>query len=197
MPVYITPYYNSEGPEINVGTHSKDLAAATAESIIDLSAKMKADWETLSVATMYVMSIRLYDLGRKNDAVYWFYSAQFRMRLLRSLLSDDSIGEIGSEGFELIHAHKAFHQLAGEYINGYGFGDLHTLEETVRLVKSENGHPPKFKTIYPDLQFIDEQSWPGKNKEVSDAIDFLLDYISNNADDIKAKRKANGIEGKY
>ena len=55
----------------------------------------------------------------------------------------------------------------------------------------------QLKTIYPKLAFIADDSWPAKNKEIAAGLDGLLDYIVNNADEIKAIRKENEIEGKY
>lgn len=197
IPIYVTPYYNSQGPEVSVGAYSGELTTATAASIAELAKKMKAEWATLPVETMYVMSIRLYDLGLKKESVYWFYSAQVRALLFKSLLSEESIGGIGNEGFERIQAYSAFHRLAGEYINGYAFGELQSLQESIRLVKAENETPPDLAIIYPDLDFIDRGSWPDKTREVAADLDKLLDYIANNAEEIQETRKKNGIEGKY
>jgi len=197
IPIYITPFYNSEGPQVDVGAHSEELAKATVESIGKVISKLKEELATLPIETMFVASIRLYDLGRKDDAVYWFHSAMYRTRLLRAVLAPDSIGSIGSPAFELIQASSAFHQLAGEYINGYAFGELKKLEETIRLIRSENEQPPRLKTIYPAFDFIAEDLWLTKNSEVSQTLDKLLDYVTNHADEIKAARMLNGIEGKY
>ena len=197
MPIYVTPYYNSKGPQIKVGKYSKELASATNASIVELAKKMKSDWETLPVETMYVMSIRLYDLGHKDDAVHWFYSAQVRSRLFQSVLPKEALGGIGSEGFERVHAQNSFYKLAGTYINGYGFGDLKKFQKTIRLVKSENKKLPKLSTIYPKLKFIDKKSWPEKSEKIMAGLDKLLDFTVKNAEEIKTKRKENGIEGKY
>ena len=197
MPIYITPYYNVEGLQIDAGPYSDEMASATEDSIVELATKMKADWAVLSVEAMYVLSIRLYDLGHKDDSVYWFYSSQFRARLLRSALKEDSIGSMGSEGFERIQAHGSFQQLAGQYINGYGFGELDKLQKTIREVISESATIPQFRTIYPKLEFCDSELWPDKSKEIGTGLKKLLDHIESNAEEIKAARKKNGIEGKY
>lgn len=197
IPIYITPFYSSEGPQVNVGPYSHELAGATAETIRELAKKMKADRATLPIETMYVMSIRLYDLGHKQEAVYWFYSAYYRDRLLRALLSKESIGGIGDEAFERGQAGNSFHRLAGEYINGYAFGDLPSLQESLRRVMTENETPPDLKAIYPNLEFIDRESWPEQNSEVAAGLHQLLNYIANNPKEIHEMRKKNGIEGKY
>ena len=78
---------------------------------------------------MYVAAIRLYDLGHKDEAVYWFYTAQYRARVFTSILDKENVGTIGSEAFELKQAYASFNQLAGEYINGYAFGELPKLKK--------------------------------------------------------------------
>jgi hypothetical protein len=123
MPVYITPFYESEGLKITVGEHSQTLANADAKSIREIAGALKKEKDKLRAEVMYVTAIRLYDLGHKDEAVYWFYTAQYRARLFTTLLDNEKIGTIGDEAFELKHAYNAFNQLAGIYINGYGFGD--------------------------------------------------------------------------
>lgn len=197
MPIYVTPYYNSEGPKIEVGRFSKELTAATSESIQKLAAKMQKEWQNLSVETMYVLSIRLYDLGLKDYAVYWFYAAQMRSKIFRSALEPDSIGGIGSEAFERMHAHNSFHQLAGTYINGYGFGELAKLQATILQVKSDSKKLPPLKKIYPNVAFIDKNLWADHQQKIVAGLDGLLKHINDNKFDIKEQRKKNGIEGKY
>ena len=197
MPIYITPYYNSDPLQVKVGPHSEALTLATAASAGELAAQLKQERATLPIETMYVLAIRLYDLGLKDEAVYWFYTAQFRARLLSALLPAGTPARIGNEGFERVQAHRSFHQLAGTYINGYAFGQLEQLEKTLRQVKSESEQLPPFKTIYPQLELIEEERWAEKNQEVASGFDKLLEYIVDNAEEIKAIRKQRGMEGKY
>lgn len=197
IPIYVTPYYNSQGPRIEVGEYSEDLARLTAENADDLAARMKENWATLPVEAMYVMSIRLYDVGRKDDAVYWYYSAQFRSKLFRSVLAEESVGGVGSAPFEISQAQVSFQMLAGQFINGYAFGDLPKLQATIRRVLTESESIPRFEEMYSNQQLIDEKAWPKKREEVAAGLKKLLDHIENNADEIKQMRKENGIEGKY
>lgn len=197
MPIYVTPYYNSDPLQVNVGRYSQELTSATAASAGELAAKLKQEWATLPVETMYVLAIRLYDLGLKDESVYWFYTAQFRARLLSALLPADTPARIGNEGFERVQAHRSFHQLAGTYINGYAFGQLEQLEKTLRQVKSESEQLPPFTTIYPQLELIEKELWAEKNQQEAAGFDKLLDYIVDNAEEIKAIRKQRGMEGKY
>src|ERR1044071_3883982 len=122
--VYVTPYYNSKGPEISVGRFSAGLRSANENEFVATIAQMKRDWDRLTFPELYVGAIRLYDLGYRKEAVYWFYSAQYRGRQFGVLLDQGKMGSIGRPGFELLHAQNAFYQLVGPYINGYAFGDI-------------------------------------------------------------------------
>lgn len=197
MPIYVTPYYDSDGLKISIGENSKKLAGADAKTILQISADLKKEKEKLRAEVMYVAAIRLYDLGHKDEAVYWFHSARYRARVFSSILDKEKIGSIGSEAFELKQAYVAFSQLAGEYINGYAGGDLPKLEKTLEKVMEEGKSLPKFTTIYPNVNFAPEESWAEKNKEVSKGVSGFIEHIKTNADSIKEYRKKNGIEGKY
>ncbi|MDY0169224.1 MAG: hypothetical protein RBS80_21960 [Thermoguttaceae bacterium] len=94
MPIYVTPFYNSEGPQVAVGKHSDDLARANADTIEEMVAAMKAEWDELRPEAMCVAAIRLFDLGLKDEAVYWFYSAQYRGRLFQALCDPDQVGSM-------------------------------------------------------------------------------------------------------
>jgi hypothetical protein len=90
--VYVTPYYNSKGPAIEVGPFGSGLAAKNEPEFIATIEKMKASWDTLNFAETYVAAIRLYDLGFRKESIYLFYSAQYRGRLFASLIDRDKMG---------------------------------------------------------------------------------------------------------
>ncbi|MBN1908152.1 MAG: hypothetical protein JW818_00300 [Pirellulales bacterium] len=195
IPMCVTPYYNFEGPQINVGAFSKPLSGANAETIKDVVADMKKQWDTLPIEAMYVAAIRLYDLGRKDEAVYWFHAANQRARLFLDVAKTN---EIGSAEWEASQAFGAFHQLAGQWINGYAAGNLDALKTITTTVQSDSVKSvPKFAKIYPALGFIPDKSWVEKNRKAAAYFVELRDYIEKNADEIKAQRKQQGLEGKY
>ena len=41
---------------------------------------MKKEWQRLSFVELYVTAIRLYDAGYRDEATYWFYTAQYKGR---------------------------------------------------------------------------------------------------------------------
>ena len=57
--VYVTPYYNSKGPAIEVGPYSSGLAAKNEPEFVATISKMKKSWDTLNFAETYVAAIRL------------------------------------------------------------------------------------------------------------------------------------------
>jgi KaiC/GvpD/RAD55 family RecA-like ATPase len=156
MPIYITPFYDSKGLKVSVGDTSKKLASADAKTILEVSSELKKERDKLRAEVMYVAAIRLYDLGHKDEAVYWFYTAQYRARVFTSILDKEKVGNIGSEAFELKQAYASFNQLAGEYINGYAFGELPKFEKTLLKVVEEGKSLPKFGDVYPKVKFVDE-----------------------------------------
>jgi hypothetical protein len=81
--VYITPYYNSKGPAIDVGPFSSGLAAKNESEFVATIAKMKKSWDTLNFAETYAAAIRLYDLGFRKESICWFYSASIAGVFLR------------------------------------------------------------------------------------------------------------------
>src|SRR5205823_11996265 len=148
--VYVTPYYNSKGPEVKGGRFSSGLASAKDDEFLATIAEMRKDWDRLTFPELYVAAIRLYDLSYRKEAVYWFYSAQYRGRQFGLLLDQSKMGSIGSVGFELLHAQNAFFQLVGPYINGYAFGDTNGLAKVVERVQKEGRRIPDLQTIYPN-----------------------------------------------
>ncbi len=52
MPIYITPYYNSDPLQVRVGPHSEALTSATAASAGELAAQLKQERATLPIETM-------------------------------------------------------------------------------------------------------------------------------------------------
>jgi hypothetical protein len=195
--VYVTPYYNSVGPTIEVGPFSKGLSSGTDAEFVTTVSRMKESWNNLNFPTMYVGAIRLYDRGFRNEAVYWFYSATYRGRLLASLLDQGKVGSIGDPGFELAQAENAFHELVGRYINGYAFGHLDELASIIQRVQKEGKDVPDLNRVYPRVNFKSRSEWEALNKELNEGMGGLLEMIRDQKADIKQQRIENGVEGMF
>src|SRR5215467_1478032 len=195
--VYITPYYNSKGPTIDVGPFSSGLAAKNEAEFAATIAKMKKSWETLNFPEMYVAAIRLYDLGYRKESIYWFYSAQYRGRLFASLIDRDKMGSMGAPGFELFQAQNAFQQLVGPYINGYAFGDIDQLVPIIERVQKEGKTVPDLTKIYPRVTFKPKSEWDGANNRLNEGLTKLLITLKNEKASIKQQRIEHGMEAKF
>jgi hypothetical protein len=195
--VYVTPYYNSKGPSIEVGPFSNGLAAKNQPEFVATIEKMKKSWETLNFAETYVAAIRLYDLGFRKESIYWFYSAQYRGRLFAGLIDRDKMGSIGDPGFELYQAQNAFQQLVGPYINGYAFGDIDRLVPIIERVQREGKTVPDLTKIYPRVAFKPKSEWDEANKGLNDGLTKLITTLKNEKASIKQQRVEHGMESKF
>src|SRR5437588_10068174 len=70
---YITPYYDSKGPEVKVGRFSSGLASAKEDDFLVTIAQRKKDWERLTFPERYVAAFRLCDMGSLQESVKWSY----------------------------------------------------------------------------------------------------------------------------
>jgi hypothetical protein len=195
--VYITPYYNSKGPDINAGPFSKGLSAGAEPEFVATIAKMKQAWNSLRFPEMYVATIRLYDLGYRNEAIYWFYSAQYRGRLFALLVDQEKMGSMGSPGFELVQAANAFQQLVGPYINGYAFSDIDHLIHVVEQVQNENRTVPDLEKIYPGITFKQRSEWDAGNNGLNEGLSKFLTMLKDQKATFKKTRIENGTEAKF
>ena len=195
--VYVTPYYNSKGPEVSVGRFSSGLASAKESDFLTTIAEMKKNWDRLTFPELYVGAIRLYDLGYRKEAVYWFYSAQYRGRQFGVLLDQTKMGSIGSPGFELLHAQNAFYQLVGPYINGYAFEDTDGLAKIVERVQKEGRRIPDLQAAYPNVTFKSKSEWPSANADLANAMNQLISMLKEKKDEIKRQRVERGMEEKF
>ena len=194
---YVTPYYDSKGPAVSVGRFSLGLASAKEDDFLTTIAEMKKDWNRLTFPELYVAAIRLYDLGYRKDAVYWFYSAQYRGRQFGVLLDQTKMGSIGDPGFELLHAQNAFYQLVGTYINGYAFGDMDGLAKIVERVQKEGRQIPDLQAAYPGVAFKSKSEWQSANTKLADGMNQLISMLKEKKDDIKRQRVERGMEPKF
>jgi len=195
--VYITPYYNSKGPVVEVGPFSSGLAAKSEPEFLATISKMKQSWDSLNFPEVYVAATRLYDLGFRKESIYWFYSAQYRGRLLATLIDQEKMGSMGDPGFELLQAQNAFQQLVGPYINGYAFGDIDELIPIIERVQREGKVVPDLTKIYPRVTFRPKSEWDAGNKGLNDGLTKLLTTLKNEKASIKKQRVERGLEAKF
>jgi hypothetical protein len=194
---YVTPYYNSSGPVVKVGKYSAGLATNDRARFVSTIQQMKKQWLQRSFVELYVGAIRLYDLGYRNEATYWFYSAQYAGRQFQALSDPNKLGSIGSPGFELYHAQDAFFQLTGPNINGYAYGNIDAIGPILQKVRSDRRTVPNVKSVYPGVAFIDASKWTQRNAQVQNGLEELAKYLTTQKTQIARQRTQNGTQARF
>lgn len=120
--VFVDPYYRAASDP----TASPDVAVARAfdarlrmndpNKIKEVEAEIRSEPELITPMTLMVLSIRLYDTGFRDEAVFWHYVAKDRMRTIAQIVGGGISGAIA--------ATRDFGATAGQTINGYAFCDL-------------------------------------------------------------------------
>lgn len=123
--IYVNPFYRAgasptDAPEVGTGNpHAPLLASTRKEDIIAARDLILAKPGLVTPMTMMVLAIRLYDVGERDGAVFWFYAAMDRyFTLLEVAEPGASMLVISTE------AMRAFSALAGPFINSYAFCDV-------------------------------------------------------------------------
>lgn len=123
--IYVEPFYHAAPapagtPRVAVGSQFDALLASNRQQDI-LAARdlIVADPGVVTPMTMMVLAIRLYDVGRRDDAVFWFYVAKDRYIVMAGVLDIDN--DLFAQAHEAV---GSFVTLAGPIINGYAFCNL-------------------------------------------------------------------------
>lgn len=194
---YVTPYYNSTGPVVHVGTYSAGLASNNPATVVATATQMKRRWNELDFLELYAGAIRLYDLGYRDEATYWFYSAQYKGRQFAALADPKRLGSIGARGFELYHAQDAFFQLTGPDINGYAFGNIDSLVRVIHKVQSENRTVQNVPAVYPGVAFIPKSQWQQVNAQLNSGLGHLASSLAAQKTEIARQRAQNGTQARF
>jgi hypothetical protein len=194
---YVTPYYNSAGPLIRIGKYSAGLASKKQNEFVATIRAMKKEWKQLSFVELYVGAICLYDAGYRNEATYWFYSAQYKGRQFALLADPKKLGGMGSPGFELSQAQDAFFALVGPDLNGYAFGNVDAVAVIMRRVQSENTTVADLPAIYPGVAFIDKTRWRQKNANLNSGLGTLASSVVAQKDQMRQQRLQNGTDARF
>jgi hypothetical protein len=194
---YVTPYYNSAGPSVHVGLYSAGLATKNQAGLVATIRRMKKQWNDLNFAELYVGAIRLYDFGFRNEATYWFYTAQYRGRQFAALVDATKAGSIGDPGFELLHAQSGFFELVGPNVNGFAFGNVDLLATIVRRVQHENRNVGNLRAMYPGVTFLPASQWPAKNAAIDGGLGDLADQVVSRKSEIARERAQNGTGARF
>jgi hypothetical protein len=123
--IYVQPFYEAartpDGrPLVAVGKQYNDLLSSNRrEDILAARDLIVARPAVVTPMAMMVLAIRLYDVGLRDDAVFWFYAAKERYVVMSEVL--DVKTQTLSQADDAV---RSFASLAGPIINGYAFCDL-------------------------------------------------------------------------
>lgn len=122
--IHVQPYYEAARerggtPRVAVGRSFDALASNRREDILAVRDAIVRDPKLVTPMTMMVLAIRLYDVGLRDDAVFWFYAAKDRYLTLSEVV------DVGVGGLAQVEdAVRGFSTLAGPIFNGYAFCDV-------------------------------------------------------------------------
>lgn len=128
--VYVQPYYEAARtpkgtPTVAVAqAFDTQLASNNREDIVAVRDAIQAQPQRITPMTLMVLSIRLYDVGLRDDAVFWFYVAKNRYFTMLDVL-DVRAPELSGVAVAV----RDFVVLAGPFINSYAFCDLAKQQE--------------------------------------------------------------------
>ncbi|HEY1475137.1 MAG TPA: hypothetical protein VGF53_13760 [Pseudolabrys sp.] len=123
--IYVEPFYRSaqtpDGqPQVAVGKQFNALLAShKREDILAARDLVAANPKLVTPMTVMVLAIRSYDVGLRDDAVFWFYAAKERYIVMSEVLDVKTQALAQADD-----AVRSFATLAGPVINGYAFCDL-------------------------------------------------------------------------
>ncbi len=123
--VYVQPFYEAgrtpgEPPQVSVGQQYNELLSSNRrENILAVRDLIVAKPAVVTPMAMMVLAIRLYDVGLRDDAVFWFYVAKERYIVMSEVLDVKTQALAQADD-----AVRSFATLAGPVINGYAFCDL-------------------------------------------------------------------------
>jgi len=122
--IFVEPFYSrrtlDEAPVVGTGRPYADLLASQKrEDILAARDMIVAKPQVVTPMTMMVLAIRLYDIGLRDEAVFWFYAAKDRFQTLTEVAAPNA-----PQLEVAVTAMRDFSALAGPIINGYAFCNL-------------------------------------------------------------------------
>ena len=158
------------------------IAAQGSGPADDLTKKtpeqLKKGIENQHPATYYILAQKLFESGKKDEAVFWFYAGQLRYRF--HLLANPNLEPSGDPAL-----FASFSEVIGRPINEYAFGDLKALDATLEKVlawdeETANG-------------FTSTKAHKAEWLKTRDGLKGMRKQVADNGDSIRAQRKANGL----
>lgn len=197
IPFYAEPYYRYKPLKVNIGKYSDELRTSDTAELMALVNTIQNNIDSVSIEALYILSLRLYDLGKKDESFYWFHTAKTRAKIFSDMLDPKWIGTIGSVAFERKQLFISFNQTVGIYINGYGFNDVEKGAATIEKIKNEVKLINSYKDVYKTMLFLPDTSIIAIKEKKEKELEESVVYYRAHKDELKKKRIEAGIQDKY
>ncbi len=191
-----TPFFNSDTNFVETGMFDEELSNPNKQTLLDIESEIFENLGNVPIETMYVLSSLLYNVGYKDKATYWFYTAQLYSMVFYNIMDQSVNGKIGDYTFELASGLNAHNELSGYWINGFSFGDIDQLVFILGLVM-ENKNILQFERLYPDAKFSNLDDAGNIHFEKASSLSGFIEYLVENRDQIKKDREETGISDMY
>lgn len=178
MPIEVFPFYNYKPRAVNLGKDSEILMSDSIKRLRAYANDIRGGADSVPIEKMYVLSIRLFDLGEKEDGAYWYYCAQFRTRVACAALSWEK-GDIGNDTFEKVTALMAFQRLIGEHVNKFLAENKDTWINVCQRCMDDCKGMSFPDSLYPNLPRNDSFDLEKTVREVVEGLDELMAHIRN------------------
>ncbi len=200
--IYVTPYYEAAPPgatpKIAVAQqYNALLASSQREDVVKARDEIARNNALVTPMTLMVLAIRLYDVGLRDDSVFWFYAAKDRYKTLEGV-ADVKAPQLA----QVENAVKTFAILAGPTINGYAFCSIARQKEIRAKAMQwviDNPYKAMFLPEVPARPGDREENLKKAVAEITAAAAKEREYLGKpaNVAYAKATRKQNDADGKY
>lgn len=201
--IYVTPYYEAARdaggtPKVNVAKGYDELLASNrTEDVARVRDDIARNNALSTPMTLMVLAIRLYDVGLRDDAVFWLYAAKNRYFTLQAV-ADIRTPQL----VQVEEAVRNFATLAGPVINGYAFCDVANQQKIAARALQWTIDNPYRALFLPQVP-----ARPGDRAQNLDKAIVTMrvnvakerDYLAKpeNVARLREQRKHNGADEKY
>jgi len=201
--ISVAPYYQAARSPGTHPTVSVDkefdtkLASNHKEDILVVRNAIEFNPQPITPVTLMVLAIRLYDVGLRDDAVFWFYVAKNRYITMSEVLNTKS-----PELIQIEEAIKSFALLAGPFINSYAFCDLdkqwNAMTQAITWIE-QNTYQMIFMEHLPALPGNRAENLRKSIESIKDAAMKEQQYLSdpNNLEEFQRKRADQHLSEKF
>jgi hypothetical protein len=201
--IYVQPYYEAardagSTPRVAVAkAYDAMLASTRAANVAGARDAIAKDNALITPMTLMVLAIRLYDVGYRDDAVFWFYAAKDRYATL-AMVADVRTPQLA----QVEDAVRSFATLAGPVVNGYAFCDIANQQRLAAKALQWTIDHPYQALFLPQMPALPGDRATNLDKAIAElkaANAKERDYLAQpaNAESMKKLRRDNGADAKY